>query len=97
MMRLVICQGILQYLDARQARRAIAKLARLTRGALYLEVLTKADWQHNCDQTITDDQVFLRPGSWYRQVGTPHFVNYGGGLFVPKDSDVVSFELEALA
>ncbi|HVI00335.1 MAG TPA: class I SAM-dependent methyltransferase [Enhygromyxa sp.] len=93
---LVICQGVLQYLNQAQARRAIRNLARHTRGALYLEALTQEDWDHNCDQTATDGDVHLRPAAWYREQLSAHFFNCGGGLFVPRDSDVVMFELEKL-
>ena len=37
---LVICYDVLQYLDDRDAARAIANLARLTRAALYVSALT---------------------------------------------------------
>ncbi len=92
----VICQGVLHYLDARNARRAIRNLARLTRGALYLEVLTKRDWEENCDQTCTDGHGYLRNADWYRRELSKHFTACGGGLFVPLESDVVLYELEKL-
>jgi SAM-dependent methyltransferase len=91
---LVICQGVLQYLPDAQARRAIRNLAHHTRGALYLEALTQGDWDHNCDQTATDGNVHLRPVEWYREQLRRHFHSCGGGVFVPRDSDVVIFELE---
>lgn len=91
---LVICQGVLQYLSQSQASRAIRNLARHTRGALYLEALTQEDWDHNCEQSATDGNVHLRPAAWYRQQLAGHFHNCGGGLFLPKDTDVVTFELE---
>lgn len=93
---LVICQGVLQYLPTASAEGAIANLARHTRGALYLEALTREDWEHNCDQAATDGDVHLRSTAWYRERLAPHFINCGGGLFVPRDSPVVLFELEKL-
>src|SRR5271168_2221731 len=51
---LVICYDVLQYLDDRDAARAIANLARLTRGALYVSALTCEDWRANCDRKRTD-------------------------------------------
>ena len=93
---LVICQGVLQYLDARQARRAIGNLARLSRGALYLEVLTRRDWKDNCDQEHTDGHVYRRTGEWYRTELARYFINCGGGVFLVKESPVVLYELEAL-
>lgn len=91
---LVICQGVLQYLDTADAKRAIRNLAKHTRGALYLEALTKLDWEQSCDQSRTDGDVHLRTGTWYRRMLAPDFISCGGGLFVPQDSSVVLFELE---
>lgn len=91
---LVVCQGVLQYLSKTEARRAIKNLARHTHGALFLEALTQEDWDHNCDQTATDGDVYLRPVAWYRELLAAHFTSCGGGLFLPLDSSVVLFELE---
>lgn len=93
---LVICQGVLQYLDNREARKAIANLASLTRGALYLEALTKADWEENVDRETTDGNVHLRSGSWYRKELSRYFSNCGGGLFLAPDAQAMLFELEYL-
>jgi hypothetical protein len=91
---LVICHGVLQYLGAREAKRAIANLRRLTRGLLYLQVLTTEDWEENCDQERTDGEVNLRPASWYQKALSGRFVAMGGGVFLPADSDIVLYELE---
>ncbi|MCA8974182.1 MAG: class I SAM-dependent methyltransferase, partial [Planctomycetes bacterium] len=64
---LVICQGVLQYLDDRQAARAITNLGAWCRGALYLEALTRLDWDERCDRGRTDGRVHLRSGTWYRR------------------------------
>ncbi len=93
---LVICQGVLQYLDARDAERAIENLARLTRGALYLEALTCEDWRDACDTERTDGDVHLRSASFYRELLARSFVACGGGLFVPKNGPTVLFALERL-
>jgi SAM-dependent methyltransferase len=91
---LVICQGVLQYLNDRAARHAIDNLAATTRGALYLEALTRLDWEENCDRRTTDGAVHLRTGAWYRRQLRPHFVSCGGGVFVHRDAGVSRFELE---
>lgn len=91
---LVICQGVLQYLPARAAQRAIRELARVCSGALYLEVLTREDWERNCVRERTDGEVHLRSAAWYRRHLGPRFVAAGGGVFLHKESDVVLFELE---
>jgi len=91
---LVVCQGVLQYLDAPSARRAMSNLAALARGALYLEALTKRDWRENADHARTDGQVHLRSARWYRAILGAHFVPLGGGLWLSKRASVVRFELE---
>lgn len=91
---LVICQSVLQYLSDAEVRAAVANLARLCRGAVYLEIITAEDWRNHCDQRLTDGAVHLRPEAWYRRILQKHFRSAGGGLFLPLDSPVVLYELE---
>ncbi len=91
---LIICQGVMQYLEDGEADSAIANLGRLCRGALYLEALTREDWDRNCDTQTTDGAVHLRPAAWYRKRLEPHFINLGGGLHLSHRSPTVLFELE---
>lgn len=91
---LVVCQGVLQYLDDRAAARAIDNFGRLCRGALYLEALTAADWRQNVDRSVTDGDVHLRTGDWYRRRLATNFQACGGGLFVARRAGVTLFELE---
>lgn len=93
---LVICQGVLQYVSDGGLRKAIGNLARLTRGLLYLEVLSQEDWDHNCDQTVTDGDVHLRPAARYRELLRPHFVTLGGGVFLARTAPVTLYELEKI-
>lgn len=93
---LVICQDVLQYLTEPAAKQAIKNFHRLCRGALYLQVLTKTDWEQNCDQERTDGDVYKRSGEWYRQRLSTHFTSVGGGVFVSERSDIVLFELESV-
>jgi hypothetical protein len=92
---LVICHGVLQYLDAGDARRAVRNLARNCGGALFLEALTSEDWERNCDRSRTDGDVFLRPVAWYRrELARRRFTPVGGGLFLSPRSPAVLYELE---
>jgi SAM-dependent methyltransferase len=93
---LVICQGVLQYLSPRDAERAIANLARLSRAAVYLEVLTRDDWKSVCDQAATDGRVDLRSAAWYRKRLARRFTAAGGGVFLKKDAPTRLYALEAL-
>lgn len=91
---LVVCQGVLQYLNSRDAEKAIANLARLSQGAVYLEILTRDDWKSVCDQTVTDGAVHLRSAEWYRRRLRRHFQAAGGGLFFRRDAPVHLYALE---
>lgn len=91
---LVVCQSVLQYLDARDAARAIDNLATLARGAVYIEAPTREDWVQTCDRSRTDGDVHLRPADWYRRRLSRHFLAAGGGIFVPKDGKAVLYALE---
>jgi SAM-dependent methyltransferase len=91
---LIVCQSLLQYLTAREVRAGIANLAELCGGAMYLEIVTREDWEKNCDQSGTDGRIHLRTARWYRAVIRRHFTNCGGGLFLPADSPTVLYELE---
>jgi trans-aconitate methyltransferase len=93
---LVICQSVLQYLEDADAHRAIANIARLCRGALYLEAPTRDDLQRNADRATTDRNIHRRTAAWYRAIIQSHFRAIGGGVFLPLDSPVVLYELEGL-
>lgn len=91
---LVICYDVLQYLDDRNAGRAIANLARLTQAALYLSALTREDWRDNCDRSRTDRSVHLRSADWYRSRLRRHFRYLGFGVWLRKDVTPLLWELE---
>ncbi len=94
---LVICQDVLPYLTRRGIRDALANIARHCRGAAYLQMLTAQDWdKDNCDPERTDNTMHRYETEWYRKAIGRHFINCGGGIFVPKDSDVVLWEMEKL-
>lgn len=91
---LVICQSVLQYVDDADVRRSIANLARLCRGALYLEIPTRRDWEEHCDREGSDGRIRLRGGQWYRRAIGKQFRSAGGGVFLPNESESVLLELE---
>lgn len=93
---LVICQGVLQYLNDREARAAITNLDRLCRGALFLEVLTREDWEQNCDQDVTDGECHLRDAAWYATRLSKHFTNCGGGVHLSNRVDHYVYALDAI-
>jgi trans-aconitate methyltransferase len=91
---LVVCYDVLQYLDERDAARAIANLAKLTRGAVYVSALTREDWLANCDRTLTDRAVHLRAGAWYRQRLMRRFRYLGFGVWLRKDVSAILWDME---
>jgi SAM-dependent methyltransferase len=94
---LVVCYDVLQYLNDRTAARALANLARLCRGVLYLTALTTEDWRRNCDRRRTDRNVHLRPGDWYRQRLERRFREIGAGFWLRRGAPLVVWELETAA
>jgi hypothetical protein len=92
---LVVCQGVLQYLDDDACAAAIANLATATRAVLYLEVPTTADRVTVIDPEATDLDVHWRPGAWYRRRLGRWFRPAGAGLWVRRDAGVLLYELDA--
>jgi SAM-dependent methyltransferase len=90
----VICYDVLQYLDAAETRRALANLARVCRGLLYFGVLTREDWQENCDQSRTDPAVSLRGGAWYRRELSKKFRHLGAGFWLRHGCPVTVWEMD---
>jgi SAM-dependent methyltransferase len=94
---LVVCYDVLQYLDDRTAARAIANLARLCRGLLYLSALTARDWRQNCDRSRTDREVHLRDAGWYGRRLRRHFRPSGVGFWVRRGAPLTTWEMETAA
>ena len=84
----------MQYLTPAEVRRACDNLATVCRGVLYFGVLTKEDWEENCDQSRTDPAVLLRKGDWYRRHLARHFRQMGAGFWLRKDSPLSVWEMD---
>jgi SAM-dependent methyltransferase len=91
---LVVCADVIQYLNNRDAERAIANLAKWCRGALYFHVPTKHDWAENIDPSGTDTNVDLRSASWYQKQLRKYFTHAGCGVHVKDDVPFAQWELE---
>ena len=91
---LVVCYDVLQYLDATETRRALQNLARVCRGLLYFGVLSREDWEQNCDQTRTDPDVYLREGEWYGQRLRRWFRSSGVGFWIRRGAPLTAWEME---
>jgi SAM-dependent methyltransferase len=92
---LVICHDVLQYLDNKAASSAIDKLASLTHCAMLFGVLTIEDWEHNCNQELTDSNAHMRTTAWYRRELGKYFRNAGGGVYIKLEAPVVMYSLES--
>jgi len=91
---LVVCYDVLQYLDDRAASRALSNLGRLSRAALYVSALTREDWRDNCDRSLTDRAVHLRPGDWYRRRLRRNFRYVGLGVWLKRDVTAILWDME---
>jgi SAM-dependent methyltransferase len=91
---LVICYDVLQYLNGAETKRALGHLARVCRGLLYFGVLTREDWEENCDQSRTDPAVSLRGGAWYRRELARSFRHLGAGFWLRKGCPVTVWEMD---
>jgi SAM-dependent methyltransferase len=93
---LVICKGVLQYLNRDEAERALENLSALCRGCLYLEALTREDWDDAADRRVTDGEVYLRPARFYKSRLSRTFRSAGAGVFVHQRSPAVLYSLESV-
>jgi predicted TPR repeat methyltransferase len=94
---LIICQGVLPYLSAADVKRASANLGQLCRGALYLEAVTREDWESGVlDRRRTDRAMRFHPASLYRRALAHSFRPLGGGVWLSERARVPVYELEGL-
>ncbi|HXN30311.1 MAG TPA: class I SAM-dependent methyltransferase [Polyangiaceae bacterium] len=91
---LIICQGVLPYLDEEACTHAVANMAAMCRGFLYLEAITDRDLRDVCDRARTDVTVYARTGTFYRRLLSRPFEAIGCGLYHIKGGDKVFYELE---
>ncbi|HEX5131674.1 MAG TPA: class I SAM-dependent methyltransferase [Candidatus Krumholzibacteria bacterium] len=94
---LVVCQDVLQYMDAASARRSIAAITRVCRGALYFDVPTRDDIDAGLlDMKLTDKSIHVRSAQWYRRLLKKDYLNAGGGVFIRRSARAVILALEQL-
>jgi predicted TPR repeat methyltransferase len=93
---LVVCQGVLPYLSDADCRRALANIAAMARGFIYVEAITQRDLTELCDREKTDVTVRARPAAFYRRALAKHFDPLGCGLHYVKNGPLGFYELERL-
>jgi predicted TPR repeat methyltransferase len=91
---LIVCNGVLQYMDDRDAVRALSKLGRLSSGVLYFNALTSEDWRKTADRKFTDGAVYLRSARWYRTRLRRSFIEIGAGLWLRCGVGIQLWHLE---
>jgi predicted TPR repeat methyltransferase len=91
---LIVCQGVLQYLPDPDVAPAVANIAAMSRGLIYVEVTTRQDLRERVDTDLSDTDIFVRNGSYYRGILSKHLMSVGCGLWWVKDRPPPFFELE---
>jgi SAM-dependent methyltransferase len=92
---LVVCQDVMQYMDAGEVDRGLAAIARACRGALYFDVPTRDDIDAGLyDMRRTDRRIHVRSAAWYRRRLSRHFESAGGGLYVSPRAHATLLSLE---
>ncbi|MDD2544749.1 MAG: class I SAM-dependent methyltransferase [Burkholderiaceae bacterium] len=92
---LVICQGVLPYLSAADLKIALRNLARLCRGALYVEAVAREDYERDIiDEDLTDPRLFRHRAELYRRGLQDGFSELGGGVWLSRQCEVPLFALE---
>lgn len=92
---LVICQGVLPYLSAADLKLALHNLGTLSRGALYVEAVTREDYaQGTLDEERTDPRLLRHRAQLYRRGLSQGFTELGGGVWLSHRAEVPLFELE---
>jgi hypothetical protein len=95
---LVICQGVLPYLSAADLQKALRNLGTLCQGALYVEAVTREDYERETiDETLTDPRLFRHRAQLYRRGLSQGFQELGGGVWLSHRAELPLFELERAA
>ena len=92
---LVICQGVLPYLSPPDLKRALHNLGTLSKGALYVEAVSREDYERDTiDEDLTDHRVFGHRAELYRRGLAEGCLELGGGVWLSRQAEVPLFELE---
>lgn len=91
----VICQGVLPYLSPPDLKTALHNLGRLCKGALYVEAVSREDYEQGIiDEDLTDNRVFRHRAELYRRGLQQGAVELGGGLWLSRRAELPLFALE---
>lgn len=91
----VICQGVLPYLNPTDLKTALHNLGRLSKGALYVEAVSREDYERDIiDEDVTDNRVFRHRADLYRRGLQQGAIELGGGVWLSRQADLPLFALE---
>lgn len=91
----VICQGVLPYLSPPDLKAALHNLGRLSQGALYVEAVSREDYERDIiDEDLTDNRVFRHRADLYRRGLQEGAIELGGGVWLSRKAEVPLFALE---
>ncbi|MEE4382317.1 MAG: class I SAM-dependent methyltransferase [Pseudomonadales bacterium] len=91
---LVVCNDVLQYLDDRDAGRAIERIASLCRGLAYVTAVTDRDRAGIWDPEHSDPAGHFRSAAFYRRRLARRFIDVGSGVHLEAGTDAPVWELE---
>ena len=91
---LVVCQGVLHYLDDDDFELALANLLASSRALLFLEIPTSDDLHGVLDLERTDVDAHWRPAEWYRDLLHVELRELGAGLFYRRGGAAPFLALE---
>lgn len=92
---LVVCQGVLPYLDDDAALRALDHLAAMTGQLLFLECQTTRDIEMVCDHEVSDPALKKRPARFYVERLEEHMVQLGLNLWASRALAGSVYDLES--
>jgi trans-aconitate methyltransferase len=84
---LILCNGVLAYLDDEACGKAIDNLAQMSSSFLYVSVTTNEDLFFGTVGERSDHEgMVLRPAAFYRERLLAHYVEAGLGLFYRRSA-----------
>ncbi len=94
---LIICQGVLPYLNPADLKQALHNLGRLCRGGLYVEAVAREDYERDIiDDELTDPRLLRHRADLYRRGLRTSMREMGGGVWLSRSAEVPLFALESV-
>jgi hypothetical protein len=86
---------VLPYLSPPDLKTALHNLGRLSKGALYVEAVSREDYERDIiDEDLTDNRVFRHRAELYRRGLQQGAIELGGGVWLSRKAELPLFALE---